>query len=149
MTPSAPALAYRRAATQRASMVGLVIALYDTLTGDLYRAVAAMASSNIEERTRQLKHGFAVLTQLETLLDLERGGSAAANLQTFYRHLRSEMLRAQFKQDTAILEHLATLVLDVREAWQQLDQRESQTGQSEDVAPSMTEQTSSSVDLRA
>lgn len=123
MVPTPPALAYRRAATQQASVVGLVIALYDTLAGDLQRAKAAMDRQNIEARCEQLKHGFAVLTQLDALVDLERGGDAAINLQRFYRHLRAEMLRAQFVQEGSILSHLATLLLDVRGAWHEVDTR--------------------------
>ncbi len=123
MTPTPPALAYRRAATQQASVVGLVIALYDTMAGDLQRAVAAMQRKDIEDRTRQLKHGFTVLTQLDSLLDAERGGQAAVNLRRFYGYLREEMLRAQFTQEASLLERASALVLDVRGAWQEVDMR--------------------------
>ena len=123
MIPTPPALAYRRAATQQASVIGLVIALYDTLAGDLHRAVAAMQRNDIENRCQQLKHGFTVLTQLDSLIDTERGGHAAVNLRRFYGHIREEMLRAQFTQDSSILERLSTMVLDVRGAWQEVDMR--------------------------
>ena len=123
MTPTPPALAYRRAATQQASVVGLVIALYDTLAGDLQRAKAAMAQNNIEERSQQLQHGFTVLTQLDTLIDTERGGQTAVNLRRFYGHVRGEMLRAQFTQDSSVLKHVSLLLLDVRSAWQEVDTR--------------------------
>ena len=83
MTPLPPALAYRRAATQQASVVGLVIALYDTLAGDLQRAAIAMQKNQIEERCRQLKHGFTVLLQLYAFLDTERGGETAMHLHRF------------------------------------------------------------------
>ncbi len=123
MMPTPPALAYRRAAAQQASVVGLVIALYDTLAGDLQRAAGAIHQGNIEERSNQLKHGFTVLTQLNTLLDLERGGQTALNLQRFYEYMRQQMLRAQFAQDASILERACTVLLDVRGAWQQVDTR--------------------------
>jgi flagellar secretion chaperone FliS len=137
MMPLPPALAYRRAATQRASVVGIVIALYDTLTGDLYRAIAAMHAADIELRCVQLKHGFAVLTQLDSLLDIERGGETALRLRRFYAHLRGEMLRAQFQQDTAALEACASQLLQVRSAWQQVDSRglESTSGEAAGAAP--------------
>ncbi len=123
MMPSQPALAYRRAATQQASVVGLVIALYDTLAGDLQRAAAAMERNNIEERTRQLKHGLSVLTQLDSLIDMEHGGQTAVHLRRFYGFLRDEMLRAQFEQDASILEDSSKLLLEVRGAWQDVDVR--------------------------
>lgn len=123
MAPTPPALAYRRAAAQQASVIGLVIALYDTLAGNLQRAAEAMLRGDLEQRGEQLKHGFAVLTQLSSLLDAERGGPTAAHLQRFYAHLRQQMLRAQFEQDPAVLDAARTLVLDVRGAWQELNLR--------------------------
>ncbi len=125
MMPTPPALAYRRAAAQQASVVGLVIALYDTLAGDLHRAITAMLANKIEERSLQLKHGFAVLTQLDSLVDMERGGQTAINLRRFYAYARQEMLRAQFACDATLLENVAGLLLEVRGAWQEVDTRSS------------------------
>ncbi len=123
MTPTPPALAYRRAATQQASVVGLVIALYDTLAEDLRKAAAAMDRKHFDDRSRYLKHGFSVLTQMDALIDAERGGRTAVNLRHFYGFLREEMLRAQFTQDTAVLLRLCSHLLEVREAWQEVDTR--------------------------
>ena len=130
--PSA-SLAYRRAATQQASVVGLVIALYDTLVADLQRAIAAMARNDIQERSNQIKHGFQVLGQLSALLDHKGGGAAAANLSRFYDYLRRRMLAAQFRQDPALLQATVSLILQVREAWQQVDSRTQIAG--EGIAP--------------
>ena len=123
MMTTPPALPYRRAAAKQAYVDGLVIALYDTLAGDLQRAVAAMLANKIEERSLQLKHGFAVLTQLDSLIDMERGGQTAINLRRFYAYARQEMLRAQFTCDPALIENVSGLLLEVREAWQEVDTR--------------------------
>lgn len=123
MMPTPPALAYRRAAAQQASVVGLVIALYDTLAGNLGRAAEAMRRTDLEKRGEELKHGFSVLTQLMSLVDAERGGETALRLRRFYEHLRQQMLRAQFAQDPSLLDSAQALVLDVRGAWQEVDSR--------------------------
>ena len=120
MMPVPPALAYRHAAAQQASAVGLVIALLDTLAGDLKRAAASMESKDIEDRVRHIKHGFSVLTQLDSLVDAEHGGQTAAHLRRFYAYLRAQMLSAQFQQEHLILVRLCSYVLDVRGAWQEL-----------------------------
>lgn len=123
MSYASASLAYRKAATQHASPVGLVIALYDTLVADLQRASAAMYRNDIQTRSNQLKHGFQVLGQLNALIDTKNGGTPAANLLRFYEHLRRRMLAAQFRQDPAILEVDIRLILEVRAAWQQVDSR--------------------------
>jgi flagellar protein FliS len=121
MTNFMAALQYRRAATQQASVVGLVIALHDTLIGDLTRAADAMDVNDIPTRCDQLIHGFKVLTQLEAMVDKNNGGEAAVNLNRFYTHVRGQMLAAQFKMDPSILRTQIRIVLEVREAWQQVD----------------------------
>ena len=121
MTNNTASLEYRRAATQQASVVGLVIALHDTLIGDLTRAANAMDKKNIQERCDQLAHGFKVIQQLESMLDMNNGGQTAIKVRGFYAHVRGEMLRAQFKLSPEILRVQIRIVLEVRDAWQQID----------------------------
>ena len=114
-------LSYRRASVQEASAAGLVVILYDILASDLQQAIAAMRSGKIEARCARLKHGLLVLQLLQGSLDLEKGGPAAHDLSRFYAHIRSQILEAQFKCVESILEDQVALVLDVREAWRQVD----------------------------
>jgi flagellar protein FliS len=121
MTNNTASLEYRRAATQQASVVGLVIALHDTLMGDLRRAADAIDKGDIQGRCDQLVHAFKVLQQLESMLDMEKGGETAIKVNRFYAHIRGQILLAQFKLSSAILHQQIQIVLEVREAWQQLD----------------------------
>jgi len=121
MTNNTASLEYRRAATQQASVVGLVIALHDTLIGNLKRAAEAMERNDISTRCEQLIHGFKVLQQLEAMLDMNNGGDTAVSIRRFYTHVRGQMLAAQFKLSPAILHDQVRIVLDIRQAWQQVD----------------------------
>lgn len=121
MTTKISSLTYRQAATQQASVVGLVIALYDTLIGNLRRAAEAMDRNDIQSRCDELMHGFKVLQQLDAMLDMERGGETAFKNRRFYNHLRGQMLTAQFKLSSEILKKQIGFVLEVRQAWHQID----------------------------
>ena len=114
-------LDYRRASTQHASVVGLVIALHDTLVGDLRRAADAMDRGDIPTRCEQLVHGFKVLTQLEAMLDMTNGGETALRIGRFYKHVRGQMLTAQFKLSSETLRTQMKIVVEIRQAWQQVD----------------------------
>ena len=129
MSYASASLTYRRAVTEQASPVGLVIALYDTLVADLQRAAAAMRHTKlgaIAERSNHLKHALQVLGQLNALLDAANGGACAQNLAHFYEHLRQRILLAQFQKSTSVLEAEVRNILEVRAAWQQLDSRAQQ-----------------------
>ena len=114
-------LSYRRSAIAGASPIGLVIALYDTLSGDLRRAATAIRNNDIQKRCAELNHASLVLGQLESWLDKDSGEQLTQNLATFYAYLRSKMMEASVKQSAATLEEQIELISQVRSAWQQRD----------------------------
>ncbi len=121
MTRNDTELTYLRAAVQSASAVGLVIVLYDLLISDLRAAIAAMADNNIEQRSRELKHAFLVLEQMEQSLDTENGGQAAVNLSRFYATLRRNIMEAHAKANPQLFSKQIELIFQVRGAWAQVD----------------------------
>ncbi|MGH9500020.1 MAG: flagellar export chaperone FliS [Terriglobales bacterium] len=112
--------AYLTAAVENASAAGLVMILFDLLINDLKNAIAAMDSGDIEKRATELKHGFLVLQQLQESVDMENGGEAATNFSNFYSAIRNKMMEAQWEKSSQILQRQIELLLDVRQAWQQV-----------------------------
>jgi flagellar biosynthetic protein FliS len=117
--------AYREADIQGASSVELVIKLYDVLMRDMRQVIVAIRAGEVEERVNQSNHAFAVLQELECLLDMENGGSTAKDLSRFYSHLRAKVMEVQFKLDPALLETQIGMVLELRQGWQQVLDRSS------------------------
>lgn len=114
-------LSYRKSAIEGASMIGLMIALFDTLAGDLRRAAAAIHNSDIQTRCKELNHAALVLGQLESWIDLTNGGESAQTLSRFYAYLRAKMTEAAVNKSAKILETQIDMILHVRSSWQQLD----------------------------
>lgn len=108
------------AAVENASAAGLVVILFDLLINDLKNAIAAIDSGDIEKRSAELKHGFLVLQQLQESVDMENGGTAATHFSNFYSAIRCQMLEAHLKISPEILKHQIELLLEVRQAWQQV-----------------------------
>src|ERR1700761_9379615 len=114
-------LSYRKSAIEGASSIGLIIALFDTLAGDLRRAAAAIRKSDIEKRCKELDHASLVLGQLESWVDRDKGGDSARTLAQFYAHLRATMMDASATQQAPLLDTQIDTILQVRSAWQKLD----------------------------
>jgi flagellar protein FliS len=114
-------LSYRRSAIAGASPIGLMIALLDTLAGDLRRASAALRKNDIEARCKELNHAALVLGQLESWVDLKNGGESAETLSRFYAYLRAKMMEAGATKSASLIETQIEMILHVRSAWQQLD----------------------------
>jgi flagellar secretion chaperone FliS len=121
MTMSTTEMSYRQSAIHGASPIGLMIALFDRLAGDLYRAAAALRRNDIETRCKELNHALLVLGQLQNWVDVKNGGESAQTLSRFYAYLRAKILEASAARSARILEMQIDMILLVRTSWQQLD----------------------------
>jgi flagellar protein FliS len=118
-------LAYRRTAVEGASGFGLLIALYDTLAGDLRRAADAQRKRDLEKRCEEVNHALLVVGYLEDWIDREDGGELAQKLIVFYANMRKKLIEAQAKESPELLEEQMALVLQIRGTWQDLENRAS------------------------
>lgn len=116
-----PRTAYRVAAVQGASPVGLVIQLYEQMIQDLVKAVQALERNNTELRTREINHALTVLGWLQGTLDMGRGGAVARNLLRFYSNVRARLLEAQRSASRQALQEQISCLLEVRQAWTEVE----------------------------
>ena len=114
-------LAYRITAAQGAGGLGLLIALYDTLAGDLRRAAEAERANNIQKRCEAANHALLVIAHLQDRAARGNGGQLADSLSVFYSTLRRKLIEAQARRSPEILDEQIALVLEIRKTWQQID----------------------------
>ncbi len=123
MSPD-PSSAYRVTAGTSATPVRLVIMLYEQLIKDMQRAVTAIEKKDVEDRSREISHALLVLGQLQGTLDHERGGEVAANLDRLYFLMRADLVEAQFKVAPYLLQKHMKSLIELREAWQEVERSE-------------------------
>jgi len=114
---------YRKTTSEGATGFSLMVALYDTLAGDLRRAAEAERCNNIEKRCNEVKHALLVIAHLEDWISQGSGGELADKLTAFYSTLRRKMILAQARRSPEILEEQMFQVLDLRKMWHELDVR--------------------------
>lgn len=125
---------YREAAVRGASPIGLVVTLYDLLLEDLRRAVDAVASGDVTQRTEEIQHAFRVLEQLQGALDMERGGEQARNLDRLYSWIRAKLLEAQWKSSRELLLEQAELLRPLRDAWRDVELQRPEPREAEGIS---------------
>ena len=123
MSPD-PSSAYRVIAGHSATPVHMVVMLYEQLIKDLQRALTAVEKHDVEARSRELGHALLVLGQLQGTINHERGGEVAGNLDRFYFLLRADLVEAQFKVAPYLLQKHVKSLIDLREAWLQVERAE-------------------------
>jgi flagellar protein FliS len=110
-------LLYRRSAAEGASGFGLLIALYDTLAGNLRRAADAQRKNDLQSRCTEVNHALTVIGYLEDCIERSSGGELATRLVTLYASMRHKLIEAQARQSPEILEEQMDLILGIRESW--------------------------------
>ncbi len=121
MSTQDSAFAYHHSTAVGASPVGRVVALYDTILRDLYRAIAAVESGQIDLRVNATNHAITVIGELQGVLDFERGGEPAKNLNNFYNLARAMVLEGSMTSSREKLKEVAALFTRLRLAWKQIE----------------------------
>jgi flagellar protein FliS len=111
------AFAYQQSTASAASSVGQVVALYDRILRDLRSAIAAIGAGQIENRVNSLNHALTIIGELQGVLDFQRGGEAARNLDSFYTITRGMVTEAGVTSSVDQLQELVSMFARIRAAW--------------------------------
>jgi len=115
---------YRKtAAASSGGGLGLLIALYDTLAGDLRRMIEAERGNDLVRRCREANHALLVIGYLEECVTRGNSGDLADQLTAFYASLRRKLIVAQARRSPAIIEEQMAEILKIREAWQAMEMK--------------------------
>jgi flagellar protein FliS len=121
MTPYASAAqqAYRDSAILTAPPERLVVLLYDGANRFLLQAAVAMRSRDLTVTNDKLRRAEAIITELRATLDMS-AGEVATNLEAIYAFSQRHLMEARVKQDPEKIEHVAKLLRELRDAWDQV-----------------------------
>ena len=124
------ASAYRSAAAEGASQIGLLIIAYDALARELSRAGQAVQRQDIAARCKHSNLALTLLGHLESWTGYLEDTALAASLNQFYAVVRARTLQLQSQGSSDDFDALAKLVVDTRAAWQQKEECSTQSSKS-------------------
>jgi flagellar secretion chaperone FliS len=116
MTTLATPNAYKESAVLSAPPEMLVVMLYDGARRFLFQAGVAMRDQQIELFNRKLRRAEDIIQHLRDTLDMEQG-EVAQNLESIYVYCLRRLRESRFDRDPAVLEHVSSLLGQLREAW--------------------------------
>lgn len=95
----------------------LIQMLMEGLLVRINSAKGAMEHHDMEAKARYISKAVGIVGGLNEALDLEKGGDLAVNLRSLYDYMSLRLLQASQENSVDILDEVASLMRDVKEAW--------------------------------
>jgi flagellar protein FliS len=109
--------AYLESRVLAADPVELVNLLYQASMQAVREARCYLAAGRIAERSREINKACAIVIELATSLDHERGGEISQRLALLYDYMQRRLLQANMQQSDAPLADVLGLLTTLSEAW--------------------------------
>ena len=109
--------AYLESRVLAADPVELVSLLYQACTQAVREARCYLAAGQIAERSREINKACAIVIELATSLDHDRGGEISQRLALLYDYMERRLLQANMQQSDAPLADVLGLLTTLSEAW--------------------------------
>jgi flagellar protein FliS len=110
---------YLKTQIETASQPQLLLMLYDAAVKKLHLSKKAIETKAIEKAHTELTKVQRIFTELMIALDVEKGGELAQNLMRIYDFVYHHLVKANIRQDVALVDEVLPIVETLREGWVQ------------------------------
>jgi len=109
--------AYRQTMVQSRSPLELVVMLYDGALRFLKETEDAMRRGDLIAKRDALSKSFAILSELQSTLNVDQGGQTAESLDSLYIYMINRLTEANVQKNPAPVQEVITLLSGLRDAW--------------------------------
>jgi flagellar protein FliS len=111
---------YMQTQVRSSSPLELVVMLYDGALRHTATAVDAMASQDILARRTAISKTLAIISELQSTLNMDQGGDIAVQLDRLYTWMTDSLVEATVKQNPQPIHDVRRVLTTLRDAWQQI-----------------------------
>lgn len=111
---------YLKTQVQSRTPLELVVMLYDGAIRFVRNAQDAIVCKDIARRAESISRAMAIVSELQSTLDMDKGGAIARELDRLYTYVRDRMLDASCRQDARPLDDALKVLLTLRDAWSEI-----------------------------
>ncbi len=114
------ARAYYQTQVQSQSPVELVVMLYDGALRFMRTAADAIERRDLVGKRDAMSRTMAIVSELQSSLNLEAGGEVAANLDRLYTYINERLIDANVRNAAEPVREAIKLMTPLRDAWSQV-----------------------------
>ena len=108
---------YQQIDISTASPEELVVKLYQGALRNARLAITHHAGGHVAQRGKCLSKAMAIVSELASALDMERGGGIATNLDALYGFVNEKLLEANLRGEPRFVEEAIQVLEILCEAW--------------------------------
>ena len=112
--------AYQRTNVETADPKKLVIMCYDGAIFNLKMAKERYIEKNYEAKASALSKAMLIIGELNSALDLEKGGEIAQNLKSIYGYILRRLTEGDMACDLSAFDEAITMLEELGEAWKEI-----------------------------
>jgi len=109
--------AYRQTEVQSRTPLELVVMLYDGALRFMAQASDAIKRKDIRARRDAVSRTLTIISELQSTLDMEKGGVISEKLDALYVYINGRLIEASSKQDPRPIEEASRLMTTLRDSW--------------------------------
>jgi flagellar protein FliS len=108
---------YQETAVSTQNRGRLIVMLYDGAIKFLRQAVEELRRGDMLAKGRHISKAQDILFELNTVLDMEKGGQIAQNLRALYNFMHRHLTQANLRKDPKMIEEVIALLEDLNQSW--------------------------------
>lgn len=108
---------YRQTEVQSRTPLELVVMLYDGGLAFIHQARTAIERKDIPARRDATTRALAIVSQLQSTLNMEAGGDVARQLDELYSWVTGRILKATMDNSVEPLDEAARVLVMLRDSW--------------------------------
>ena len=105
----------------------LVIMCYDGAIRSLKLARKAYVAKDYEAKAKALQKTLDIISELNSSLDMQKGGVIAQNLRALYTYLTTMLIEADLKKDIDLFDKAVQMLEELHSAWKTIGTNQEET----------------------
>jgi len=109
--------AYQETSVGTQSKGRIIVMLYDGAIKFLRLAVREIESGNLMGKGQYINKAQDIISELNTVLNMEAGNEVATNLRKLYLFMSRHLSQANIKGDTQMIREVISLLEELNQSW--------------------------------
>jgi flagellar secretion chaperone FliS len=109
--------AYRETAITTQNRGRLIVILYDGAIKFLRQAIQDLRQNDLAAKGNHITRAQDILFELNTVLDMEKGGQIAENLRALYNFMQRHLSEANTRKDPQMIQEVIEMLEELNQSW--------------------------------